>query len=387
MKKTMKKRKLVSLLMAFVLLAGFLPGASAEVTEQDKQDAINRRNELQAQLTAINQKLSEISDAVDRAQEKASTYSTRKSIVQQQIEAIKESIDLKTEQCTLMQEELDDKIAQHEETYETFKKRLRAMYMSNDTSTLSAVLGASSFSEFLVGAESLRRVSEHDTELMKTLEREQKEIEETKAIIEEELDSLESDKEALDVKYNELAALAQEANAQLSSAEALEDVTEEERTAILDEYNKANAELNALMGTGSADYVGGYFAWPVPGFTYVSSGYGWRTLYGAANFHGGIDIAGGGIYGANVIASNDGTVIRALYYTTGYGYHVMLDHGGNNWTVYGHLSSIAVSYGQYVHQGETVGRVGSTGNSTGPHLHFEIRLNGERVNPLNYVSR
>jgi murein DD-endopeptidase MepM/ murein hydrolase activator NlpD len=133
-------------------------------------------------------------------------------------------------------------------------------------------------------------------------------------------------------------------------------------------------------------YVGGYFAWPLPGYSWISSPFGWRTLYGKPDFHTGIDIAGRNVYGKPIIASNTGQVVKVAYYTTGYGYHVMIDHGDNNWTVYAHMSSIAVKQGEWVNQGQVIGYVGSTGNSTGPHLHFEIRINGERKNPLDYVS-
>ena len=392
----MKKHTIKSVIALVTLLAvlcGFASPMAAtavsasEATEAEKQDALQKRNELQEQLKEINERLSEIKDEVEKAEEKANTYSQRKSIVESQIGTLKESITLRTEELTLKQRELDLKIKSREESYDLFKKRVRAMYMNNQASTLSTLLGADSLSSFLVGAESLSRISEHDTELIDKLAREEKEIEETQKVIKEELETLEADKSTLETKYSELAALYQEANSELTTAEALEEVTQEDYDEILASFNEANNYLNSLMGTGEAIYVGGYYAWPVPGFTWISSGFGNRTLYGRPNFHGGIDIAGSGIYGAPIIASNSGTVKVAYAGWTGYGHYVMIDHGGNNWTVYGHMSRIAVSVGQYVSQGQTIGYVGSTGNSTGPHLHFEIRLNGEKVNPINYVSR
>ncbi len=380
------KKLLTALMLCALLFTNAPAGLVSAATEAELEEARQKRDELQNQLNEINDKLSSIKDSMEKAEEKANTYANRRAIVTEQIEAIKQSIELKQEELRLRQEELDLKIAEHQQKYELFKQRLRAIYMANDTSNLSALLGASNFSELLLRAEVMRQVTEHDTALMEQLEREEAEIEAAQKIIEEELASLDEDKQALDAKQTELAALLQEANNELSTAEALEEVTEAERDRLIEERNKADAELNALMGTGSSEIYGtGEYGWPVPGFSYISSGFGWRTLYGRPNFHGGIDIAGGGIYGASIRAADSGTVIRALYYTTGYGYHVMLDHGGNNWTVYGHMSSISVSYGQYVSKGEEVGKVGSTGNSTGPHLHFEIRLNGERVNPLLYL--
>ncbi|MEG0750513.1 MAG: peptidoglycan DD-metalloendopeptidase family protein [Oscillospiraceae bacterium] len=382
----MVKKKIVAVLVLFSMLASLLPAVGAATTSE-VDAATQKRNELQQQLVEINKKLADIKDEVERTNAKANTYAERKSIVERQIGALKESLVLKTEELTLKQQELDAKTELREDTYELFKQRTRAMYMNNQATTLSTVLGASTFSEFLVGAEMLRRVSTHDTELIDKLAREQKEIEAAQVIIKEELDSLEADKSSLDVKYSELAALKQEADSALSSAEALKEVTEEDYAQILEEFRKADAEMNKLMGNGDVSYVGGYYAWPVPGFTWISSSFGWRTLYGAPNWHGGIDIAGAGIGGKPIIASNDGRVAVAYPGWTGYGHYVMIDHGGNNWTVYGHMSRIDVYVGQKVKQGEQIGLVGTTGNSTGYHLHFEIRLNGEKVNPINYVSR
>lgn len=388
----MKNKRLlrsITLVTLLALLCGFVPpaAASSDPTQEEIDSATQKRNELQQQLVEINNRLSEITDEVEKAEEKANTYSQRKYIVQNQIGALKETITLKTEELTLKQRELELKKEAREESYSLFKKRVRALYMNNQASTLSTLLGADSLTSFLVGAESLRRISEHDTELIDRLAREQKEIEETEKIIQEELDSLESDKSSLELKYSELATLYQEANSELSTAEALKEATQEDYEQILADFREADNYMQSLMGTGEMTYVGGYYAWPVPGFNWISSGFGYRTLYGQRNFHGGIDIAGGGIYGARIIASNSGTVKVAYAGWTGYGHYVMIDHGGNNWTVYGHMSRIAVSVGQRVYQGDTIGYVGSTGNSTGPHLHFEIRLNGEKVNPINYVSR
>ena len=126
----------------------------------------------------------------------------------------------------------------------------------------------------------------------------------------------------------------------------------------------------------------------MPGYTRISSYYGWRTLYGKPDWHTGIDISQGGIYGASIVASLSGTVQTVVYGSRGYGYYVIVDHGGNNKTLYGHMSQIDVTVGQQVVGGSTViGRVGSTGNSTGPHLHFEIRLNGQQVDPAPYLGR
>ena len=131
---------------------------------------------------------------------------------------------------------------------------------------------------------------------------------------------------------------------------------------------------------------GGSWGYPVGGSTYISSGYGNRSAsISGWSFHGGIDIAGGGIYGRPVYASRGGTVIAAVWSNSGYGNYVIIDHGDGYASLYGHCSSLAVSTGQTVSKGQHIANVGSTGNSTGPHLHFEIRKNGVKVNPANYL--
>ena len=125
--------------------------------------------------------------------------------------------------------------------------------------------------------------------------------------------------------------------------------------------------------------------WPCPSCHTITSEFGWRIhpIYGTSKYHSGVDI--GASYGATVIAADSGTVITAGW-VSGYGNCVVISHGNGVSTLYGHMSSIAVSSGQSVSQGQTIGYVGSTGNSTGPHLHWEVTVNGERQNPLNYAS-
>lgn len=141
-------------------------------------------------------------------------------------------------------------------------------------------------------------------------------------------------------------------------------------------------ESSSVSKSSSGSSASGTFCWPVPYTHSISSYYEWRW----GRMHNGIDIASGGISGQPIVASDGGTVIQAGDKGDGYGNYVIIDHGNGYKTLYGHCSSLAVSYGQYVSQGETIGYVGSTGNSTGPHLHFEIIYNSNKLNPLQFVS-
>ena len=163
---------------------------SGEELKQHMQD-------LQSQLVKLNKQLAEAKDTVKEAQVRSNTYASRVSIVKEQIATLKESIDAKTEELAVKQEELDKKIQEHDQTYELFKSRLRAMYMNNDVSMLSLILGSDSFSEFLVAAETQSRISKHDTELVEKLEMEAQVIEAEEKIIQADLDSLQEDMDVL----------------------------------------------------------------------------------------------------------------------------------------------------------------------------------------------
>ena len=143
----------------------------------------------------------------------------------------------------------------------------------------------------------------------------------------------------------------------------------------------------ALAGKGDEEFVGGEWLWPVNGYYGITSKFGYRyhPLTGVYKMHTGVDVAGSGINRKPIRAANSGTVLKAGY-NVGYGNYVVIDHGGGYTTLYGHASSLAVSAGQKVSRGDTIAYVGSTGYSTGPHLHYEIIQNGERKNPLSFYS-
>lgn len=369
-----------------MLIMAFVPATRVEA-EKTSAELQEERRQLQQQLDNINRELNGIKDEAARAQRRIDTYKERQRILEEQIRLQREIIALKTEELSNLQQALDEKQRERDATYQLFRQRIRAMYMNNNSSMLAALFGANSFSDFLADSELISRISRHDIQLIEKLAREEQELADGKMTVEQDLQALENEKAELDVKYNELALLLQEANAALGDAEARQQVSEEERAAALDELERNRQEWNDLMGTGVAGSIGtGSFWWPLPGYSTITSKFGWRTLYGVPNYHYGIDISGSNVYGKPIVAADSGRVASAVYGSGGYGYYVILDHGANNWTVYAHMSAISVKQGDYVMQGETLGKVGSTGNSTGPHLHFEIRINGTPIDPLTYVA-
>ncbi len=382
-------RRVVAALMCAVALASVLGTAAPDAFASTIQELQSQRNQLQSQLNAINDDIDAIKDEQAKIKEQQETLKSRIALVQEQIDTYAASIALTEQKLQELQSDLDQKLIDIEETYELFKERVRAMYMSDNATVLSTLLAANSFSEFLVSAEALERVSAHDTELIEQLTLEKQAIEEAQAQVQQQLDVLNEEKAGQEAKYAELAQLLIEANSALSAQQALQEAKQDELDAVQDQFDAIDDEIRELAAQSNGSFIGGNWRWPLPGYYSITSPYGYRVhpITGAYKFHSGVDISGYKVYGAPIIASNTGTVSAVRYYSTGYGYYVMINHGGGWYTLYAHMSSIIVREGQTVTQGQTIGYVGSTGASTGAHLHFEIIKSGSTQNPLDYVSK
>ena len=385
MKKT--TARILCALMAVIMLAMLaLPYIARAVTNDDLQ-------QLEQELQEVRNEGKELEEKQEQQEAYKNNLEQQNEIIKQQISTISTSIATTKESLAQKQAELDEKRREIEETDALFAERLRAMQVNRSSGLLSTLLAVNTFDELLTASTTLSRISAADTTLLKQLGEERAEIERQEAEINEQLTQLENEQAALESKKQELAANIQAADASIDQTEALKIANKEEEERLAKEYEDAKKQAQNDMNRPSdnPDFVGGTYNWPVPGYYNISSYYGWRTLYGRPDFHTGIDINRGGqatIYGANIVASLSGTVQTVVYGSRGYGYYVIVDHGGNNKTLYGHMSRIDVTVGQQVTGGVTVlGGVGSTGNSTGPHLHFEIRLNGQQVDPAPYLGR
>lgn len=341
--------------------------------------------QAQAELEKIEKELNSIKDTKKKQEQEKANTQKQVNLVKNQLASLSKQIEETTIALAEKQAELDAKKVEIYETDELFKSKLKAMYIRRSGNMMATVLAVDTFSEMLTAVNTLTNISQADTALLEKLNEEKKAIEEVEAEIEAQLASLEDSRAKQQNKQTELAGLLQKVNSQLSQTEAQEAAAQAAyedakaaRDAAQEELRKEFAASGGLDG-----YVGGTWMWPVPGYTSISSGYGYRNIFGYREFHTGIDIPAG--YGTPIKASNSGVVTVAAYQSTGYGNRVIIDHGGGYKTLYAHCSSLAIKVGDYVAKGDTIAYVGSTGLSTGNHLHFEIRVNDQYTDPTPYV--
>lgn len=414
-----RAKRFVSGLLA-VLVMAFTPvsvlARTAEEVEAEQAQLEQEHKELQAKLEQLR------ADEAQK-QEYQETLQQQINVLQNQITTARQDIQTLNANIYELDLKLEKSREEAADTLEQFRQRVVAIYEAGSVSTLEILLNSTSFSDFSMRSEMLSNMSRHDQELidkikayMESTRDEREEREKQKAMVAELQKGMEEKQKELDKLYKENAAAIEELQgAQNEATEAL-NVNEEEMAArdkelqdiIAEQKRKEEEERKraeeaaanggggggstapggqgdvtfAPGGTGGVD--GFHPCWPMPGVTYVSDEYmGPGSGY---RIHRGMDIAGP--YGQAIVAAESGTVIRANSTDTwgsGWGYHVMIYHNGTYSTLYAHMSALAVSNGQTVSQGQIIGYEGNTGDSTGPHLHFEVYQNGERVNPRNFL--
>ena len=398
--KRLGKPTLALALAVFVLQgAGGGEAIAASLTELQQEQAKleQEQEENDAKLASLKEDQSKQQEYKDALDAQMQNLQSQIDGLNTQINSLDASIEEKNTAIAEKQKNIDEDV-------ETLKERLCAIYMMGDASTLEILLQSESVIDMAQKVELLNIITEHDTKLIAQLTADMESIADEKAEIESEKEQVAAARTELESKGSELASVQAEAervleelNQSVASVQAESDRIAQEKaqaSAEIDQwwkdyYAQLAAQNNSSSGSsggsssgsiGSGGYVStGNFTWPVPGFTNISCGY--------SSVHKAIDISGGGrtIYGTPIVAADSGKVVTATYHYS-YGNYVMIDHGGGYSTLYAHASSLAVSVGQTVTKGQTIAYVGSTGNSTGPHLHFEVRVNGNRQNPFNWFS-
>ena len=359
--------------------------AASAATESELK---KKQSDLEAKQASIKSKISQLESNQADAQEQVNALNELIENLEEQIYTVNQKIAVQEAEIADLQAEIDLTESQITDAYDAFKNRVRAMYITGDfTGGLELLLATDDFDGYLTTMTYIEIMANHDDGIVNALTEDKEGYQAQKALVEEKRAEIESEKLVLSSKKEELDEQKAEADALLSQIAADKAVLQQEQVKIDKEMQKAREALDAIIARKTAEsdeknHVPGAWRWPAPGYKRISSKFGWRSW--SNSYHKGIDIAAP--MGANIIASKGGKVVTSSYDAGGYGNYVIIDHGGGYMTVYGHLRSRAVSVGQQVNGGQSIGACGSTGRSTGPHLHFEIRVNGVAQNPTNYVG-
>lgn len=355
-------------------------------TENSTTDLQTQRDELQNQLSEANGELEEVQSNLSENLQQIEKLDEKISTAEQQLEEQESKITELKESISKIETELNTVTEKYEKQRKLFEQRLVATYEAGETQYLDILLKSKSLSDFLSSYYIITELAELDNDLIIELEEKKDTIDLTKQKLENEKEELAT------IIENQTRVSRTLQNTKKMRESFIEKLSDEEKNlqAKIDEinaqYEEVNKQILALAQQGiDTEYIGGELAWPVPGYTRITSKYAMRVhpITGQYKLHTGVDI--GAPEGANFVAANDGIVIKAEM-NTAYGNMVIIDHGGGISTLYAHGSEILVEVGQTVKRGESVLKVGSTGYSTGPHAHFEVRINGITTDPLPYIT-
>ena len=401
------------------------------LANQEKLDELKEQKENQQQyLEALEQQIKAVESKASNLQTQVETIDTEIGKLNGELKQLGNEIKVINEDIDKTEKKITETQSNIALKSDTLSKKLRSAYVNGNQSALKILMGSKTLASFLTRLEMMKRTSERDkkvilefrdevTELKKDklkLEKDRTELAEKETEVSEkkiEQNSkkstlLEKQKEydstmsGLESQYGEIEKVmaridksSSEYKNYISKLEAENAAADAEIDRILEAYyatqnQQSTTRLPASNAAPGESYQGtGSWYWPIGNtWCYISSKYGYRDAnISGWSFHGGIDLAGGNgkLHGAPVYATRAGAVIAAVTSDTGYGIYVLIDHGDGYSSLYAHMSARYVEVGNYVTQGQMIGRVGNTGNSRGAHLHFEIRYYGEKKDPLNYV--
>lgn len=422
-------KKILSVCLALIMIIG----GAASTTAATISELEARQAELESQQAEYQAKLNKSNSAVSEKQEEVDALVGQVESVTAEIQVCYQKISIYDKSIAEKQQAIDAANVEIDNNMNTLRQRIKTIYISGDVSALEIVMGAKDFTDFLDKLQLVQYVSDHDAELingikkkLNTISEEKKALEADKASLEEEhttltnkqdeltklldenketLASLQSEANdaqmQLSISEEELSKLKPELQAKVRQAQQQQEAAAQQAAAAPSSSSDDEEEIDYSDNGGGSSGGGGYSApshidagdgwtWPIPGCYTITGGYGEGRSYES---HGGTDIAAS--IGTPIYAANSGTVIDTsndcshssagvggCNHGGGYGNHVWIQHDNGYQTIYGHMINTAVSTGEYVSKGQLIGYSGSTGWSTGPHLHFELRINGVRSNPM-----
>lgn len=379
MMKISGRGKALNLALSMLISLSVTGTALADDLEDQLADLQRQAEEQQAKTNEASAKVENVSERLRQIQEELRVATAEYKDVKGQLDSVEDKISDNTE--LLQKTEADLKVKNKK-----LQKRVRDIYINGQISYVDVLFGAKDFADLMTRMDVLKRIIKHDYDLIMKVKEEKATVENTRAQLEK--DKAEAEVLVADAQAKKAKVEDKESEQQVLLDQAIYDRDTSER--MYEEIMAASQEVANMIRRSqmsSAGYSGapagaGGMIWPISGP--ITSEFGWRThpIFGTARFHSGLDI--GGDYGMPIYAAAGGTVIYAGW-ISGYGNAVIIDHGGGVTTLYGHNDSLNVSEGENVAQGQVIAMCGSTGNSTGPHCHFEVRENGEPVSPYGYL--
>lgn len=403
----MRGKKLLCLLLAGVLCFGSSFTSQASNASEAKKEA----EAAKEKADEAKEKSEELAEQKQQAETEKKSLSIQLDTLLTEMTELEGKINAKEEEITLKEEELIQARVDENDQYESMKKRIKYMYENGNGQFVEILFEAKDLSDFLNKTEYISTISDYDRDMLKKFQKIVKTVEEQEAVLQkeqEEMEVLQDDLIAkqgtlqalLESKNDEIIGLKEELNANAekvkqleaaakAAADAARKKAEAEAAAKEAAARAAQAKQDAASGTGGSAGAAvvsgnGMFTHPCPGYRRISSTFGYRKapLAGASTNHKGMDFAAA--TGTPIYAAADGTVTSARY-SGNAGNMIVINHGNGLQTYYMHCSKIYVSAGTKVSKGQNIGAVGSTGNSTGPHLHFQVMSGGRPVNPMNYL--
>ncbi|MBO4346125.1 MAG: peptidoglycan DD-metalloendopeptidase family protein [Lachnospiraceae bacterium] len=373
--------------------------SSLEQSIKEKENEIANARDEKNSLTKSKTDIEKIKKQLEQSKSNLSQYITeldaQVETIEAKIEDLKIKITDKEEEIEKTKADLEEAIGIRDYQYECMKKRVQAIYEQGDNFYLELLLNSGGLGEFLNQMDYVEDLSKYDENMFKEYEETVEYVKICEQQLEEEEALLKETKKASEDEQAAIEALIAQKEIEINAVET--EIADKE--AAIREYEEEIAQQNATIAELEkliADekralenmrvYDGGAFCWPCPAYTKVSSDYGYRKhpILGTNLFHNGVDLAAPA--GSNILAAYDGEVV-AVSYTAAMGNYVMIDHGGGLFTIYMHASKTNCSKGQEVKRGDVIAYVGSTGRSTGNHLHFTVRRNGEYVSPWEYITK
>lgn len=400
--------------MAAVFLATIAGSAGASAASGSISEAQKRKTQLENDLNDAQALIEQLQDQEGDIQEAVRELDDRLNVISGNIDTLKAQTRQKNKELLNTQNQLEAARTDESEQYESMKVRIRYMYQNSGIGYLEALLESGSFAKMLKQVDYMSTMMQYDRAKLEEYQQTQVLIQNAEETIRKDKADLEALQAQLEEEQQAVNLLMQEKETQLSgvrqgiseaeqNAQQYQQEIEAENQLIQEmlaaeaaakkaaeeqqkqqEVQKNNASADSNVNTNDV-YEGGVFTWPCPCSHKITSGFGYRDkpTAGATSYHQGYDI--GASAGAAIVAAADG-VVTSTGYSSVLGNYVILSHGGGLFTIYEHCSAVLVSRGQSVSRGSTIAKVGSTGVSTGPHLHFGVQLNGKYVDPGNYLK-